>query len=79
MAGVRGELRQQPVGGVESGGVGGGVDDEHHGVETGARDVVRVPVAWPVGRVVVGREDQPGPYRVARVVDGEDGERVVVE
>lgn len=70
---MRGELRQQAVRGVEFGSVGGGVDGEHHGVETGARDVVRVPVTGPVGRVVVGREHQPGPYRVARVVHGEDG------
>lgn len=73
MVGVGGELRQQAVGGVEFRGVGGGVDGEHHGVETGARDVVRVPVAGPVGRVVMCREDQPGPYRIARVVHGEDG------
>ncbi len=68
-----GEPGQQAVGGVECGGVGGGVDDGDHGVEAGARHVVRVPVAGAVRRVVVGREDEPGAYRVAGVVDGQDG------
>lgn len=76
---MRGELRQQAAGGVQLRGVGGGVDDHHHRVETGTRDVVGEAVAGAVGRVVVGREDQTAAYRVAGVVDGENGERVVVE
>lgn len=73
VAGVLGEPGQQSVGGVQFGGVRGGVDDGDHRVEAGARDVVRVPVAGAVGRVVVGREDEAGAYRVAGVVDGQDG------
>ncbi|SCF77184.1 hypothetical protein GA0115255_105803 [Streptomyces sp. Ncost-T6T-2b] len=64
---------QQPFGGVQFGGVGGGVDDGDHRVEAGAGHVVRVPVAGAVRRGVVGREDEAGAYRVAGVVDGEDG------
>lgn len=49
-----------------------GVDDGDDRVEVAARDVVRVPLARPVGRVVVGGEDEAGADRVAGVVDGED-------
>lgn len=76
---MRGELRQQAAGGVQLRSVGSGVDDHHHRVETGTRDVVGEAVARAVGRVVMGREDQTAAYRVAGVVDGENGERVVVE
>lgn len=69
---MRGELGQQSFGGVQFGCVRGGVHDGHDRVEPCARDVVRVPVAGAVCRVVVGREDQPGAYRVARVVHRED-------
>lgn len=69
---MRGELLHQAAGAVQCVGVGGGVDDEDHGVEAAARDVVRVAVARAVGRVVVGGEDQPGAYRIAGVVHGED-------
>ncbi len=72
MAGVGRQAGQQAVGGVQFGGVGGGVDDGDHRVEARARHVVRVPVAGAVRRVVVGREDQARAYRVAGVVDGED-------
>lgn len=70
---MRGELRQQATGGVQLRSVGSGVDDHHHGVETGTRDVVGEAVAGAVGRVVMGREDQTAAYRVAGVVDGENG------
>ncbi|CAM5720244.1 hypothetical protein SBADM41S_12320 [Streptomyces badius] len=73
LAGVGRKLGQQPFGGVEFGGVGGGVDDGDHRVEAGAGHVVRVPVAGAVRRGVVGREDEAGAYRVTGVVDGEDG------
>ncbi|KND30046.1 hypothetical protein IQ63_30350 [Streptomyces acidiscabies] len=72
LRGVSGELGQQAVGGVELGGVRGGVDDHEDGVEVGAGDVVDVPVAWAVRRVVVGGEGQAGSYRVSGVVHGQD-------
>lgn len=72
MRDVCGELGEQAVRGVQLRGVGGGVDDEDDGVEARARHVVGVALAGAVGRVVVGREDEPGAYRVAGVVDRED-------
>lgn len=71
--GLRGELGEESVGGVQGGGVGDGVDDGDDGVEAGACDVVGVALAGAVGGVVVGGEDEAGAYGVAGVVDGEDG------
>ncbi|CAM5461029.1 hypothetical protein SDIAM26S_04359 [Streptomyces diastaticus subsp. diastaticus] len=65
------EPGEQAVGGVEGRGVGGAVDDGEDGVEAATRDVVRVPLAGPVGRVVVGREGEAGADGVAGVVHGE--------
>ena len=70
---VGGQLGQQAVGGVQLGGVGGGVDDGDDRVEAVARDVVRVPLAGAVGRVVVRGEDEAGADRVPGVVHGEHG------
>lgn len=69
---VCGELGQQAVRGVQLRRVGGGVDDEDDGVEARARHVVGVALAGAVGRGVVGRENEPGAYRVAGVIDGQD-------
>src|SRR5690606_39306566 len=71
--GVRGQRGEEAVGGVQGGGVGGRVDDGDDRVEAAARDVVGVALAGAVGGVVVGGDDQAGAYRVAGVVDGEDG------
>src|SRR5690606_41999696 len=70
---VRGEPGGQSAGRVQGGGVGGRVADGDDGVEAGGGDVVGVGIVGAVGRVVVGREHQPGADRVAGVVDGEDG------
>ncbi|GAA3235925.1 hypothetical protein GCM10020256_54180 [Streptomyces thermocoprophilus] len=70
---VLGEAGEEAVRGVQRGCVGGGVDDDGHGVEAGAGDVVGVALAGAVGGVVVGGEDQAGADGVAGVVDGEDG------
>ncbi len=73
MPGVGGERREQAVGCVQRGGVGGGVDHGDDGVETGAGDVVGVPRAGAVGGVVVRGEDEARAYRVSGVVHGEHG------
>ncbi len=70
---MRGEPGQQTVGRVQRGSVPGRVDHRDDGVESGAGDVVGVPLAGAVGGVVVGGEGEAGAYRVAGVVHGQDG------
>jgi hypothetical protein len=70
---VGGEGGQQAVGGVQGGGVGRRVDHGDHGVEAATGHVVGVPLPRPVRGVVVGGEDEAAAYRVAGVVDREDG------
>lgn len=71
-----GEPVQQTVGGVQLREVAVRVHDGHDRVEAAVRvaacrHVVGVPLPRSVGRLVVGGEGQPGPYRVTGVVDGE--------